>query len=278
MKLGANSVLFGGYDIETAFKYLAMAGYDGIEISAIPGMSEHLVVERWRDAAPEIKRLSKKYGLELLAMEQPFPDPAIMEPTFQAAVEMGIPIVNTGSRGTTGDEDSFQERVEVLGELAEMAERYGVTLCVKAHVGAAIHDTPTTLRVMKMISSPNFGIDMDPSHIHRAFEDPHEAIVPVFERVRHVHIRDCKGRTMGKGIIDEAGNVRYPNMAPEMQICGRGDIDLVRFVRVLHELGYRGPVNLEIIGAKEYSLERCCVIAAESRGHLQACLQACGAR
>ena len=39
MKLGANSVLFGGYDLETAFKYLAMAGYDGIELSAIDGMS-----------------------------------------------------------------------------------------------------------------------------------------------------------------------------------------------------------------------------------------------
>ena len=27
MKLGANSVLFGGHGIEAAFKYLAMAGY-----------------------------------------------------------------------------------------------------------------------------------------------------------------------------------------------------------------------------------------------------------
>ncbi|MGC9358890.1 MAG: sugar phosphate isomerase/epimerase family protein [Anaerolineae bacterium] len=278
MKLGANSVLFGGYDMETAFKYLAMSGYDGIEISAIPGMSEHLVIERWRDAVPEIKRLSETYGLELFAMEQPFPDPEIMEPAFQAAVETGIPIINTGSRGTADDEDSFQERINVLGELAEMAERYGVTLCVKAHVGAAIHDTASTLRAMEMISSPAFGIDMDPSHIHRAFEDPYKAIVPVFPRVRHVHIRDCKGRTMGEGIIDDAGNVRYPNMAPEMQTCGRGDIDLVRFVRVLHELGYKGALDLEIIGAKEYSLEQCCVIAAESRGHMQACLQACGAR
>ena len=29
MKLGANTVLFGGHDMETAFKYLKMAGYDG---------------------------------------------------------------------------------------------------------------------------------------------------------------------------------------------------------------------------------------------------------
>ena len=69
MKLGANSVLFGGYDMETAFKYIAMAGYDGIEVSAIEGMSEHLVLARWQEIAPEIKRLASVYNLELLAME-----------------------------------------------------------------------------------------------------------------------------------------------------------------------------------------------------------------
>jgi len=41
---------------------------------------------------------------------------------------------------------------------------------------------------------------------------------------------------------------------------------------------YTGPVDLEIIGAKAYELPRCVAIAAESRGHMQACLQACGAR
>ena len=44
MKIGANSVLFGAFDLETAFKYTALAGYDGIELSAIERMSEHLVV------------------------------------------------------------------------------------------------------------------------------------------------------------------------------------------------------------------------------------------
>jgi sugar phosphate isomerase/epimerase len=71
MRLGANSVLFGGFDMETAFKQIAMAGYDGIEVSAIDGMSEHLVIARWREIAPEVKRLAEAYNLELLAMEQP---------------------------------------------------------------------------------------------------------------------------------------------------------------------------------------------------------------
>ncbi|NLG49908.1 MAG: sugar phosphate isomerase/epimerase, partial [Chloroflexi bacterium] len=152
-----------------------------------------------------------------------------------------------------------------LGSLSLMAEKYGVTLCVKAHVGAAVYNTPTTLELMKAITSPAFGIDMDPSHIYRSGENPVEALGAVISRVKHVHIRDCKGRQQGPG-------------KPELQANGRGDIDLLGYIRVLHENGYTGPVDLEIIGAKEYELGQCAVIAAEARGHMQACLQACGAR
>jgi len=265
MKLGANSVLFGGYDMATAFKHLAMAGYDGIEISAIDGMSEHLVLERWQEIVPQIKQLSKEYNLELLAMEQPSQDPVKMELAFQAAVEAGIPVVNCGPGGKTGDEASLQQSIDSIGKLSQMAEKYGVTLCVKAHVGAAIYNTPTTLQLMNAITSPAFGIDMDPSHIYRSGENPVEAIQAVVSRVKHVHIRDCKGRQQNPG-------------KPEDQANGRGDIDLLGYVRVLHQAGYNGPLNLEVIGAKAYSLVQCAVIAAEAKGHQQACLQACGSR
>lgn len=265
MKLGANTVLFGGHSLEAAFKYIAGAGYDGLELSAIEGMSEHLVLERWREIVPEIKELQAKYELELLAIEQPSRDPEVMERAFQAAVELGVPVVNCGPGGERDNEDSIRATIDSLGALAEMAQGYGVTLCVKAHVGAAIYNTPTTLRAMREISNPAFGIDMDPSHIYRGGENPVEAIAEVVSRVRHVHIRDCQGRQQNPG-------------APENQANGRGDIDLVGYLRVLHEHGYEGPVDLEIIGAKEYELERCIIIAAESRGHMQACLQACGAR
>lgn len=265
MKLGANSVLFGGHSMESAFKYIALAGYDGIELSAIDGMSEHLVLDRWQEIVPEIKRLSTEYGLELLAMEQPSQDSAKMELAFQAAVEAGIPIINCGPGGKSDDEASLQESIDSLGKLADRAAHYGVVLCVKAHVGASIYNTPTTLKAMAAINSPAFGIDMDPSHIHRAGENPVEAIAAVVSRVKHVHIRDCKGRQQNPG-------------TPEMQANGRGDIDLVGYLRVLHEAGYTGPVDLEVIGAKAYDITQCAVIAAESRGHMQACLQAAGSR
>lgn len=267
MKIGANSLLFGPYDMETAFKYLAMAGYDGIEMSAIDAMSQHLVLDRWQEIAPEVKRLAKVYELELLAMEQSSRDPVLMEKAFQSAVEIGIPIINCGPGGKADDESSYPQMLDELGRLVVMAEKYGITLCIKAHVGQYVYNTPTSLKVLNDIRSPYFGLDMDPSHIHRAGENPVDAIAAVVEHIKHVHIRDCKGRQQGPG-------------APEEQANGRGDIDLVGYIRVLHENGYSGPLDLEVIGTRRdnYSLEQCCIIAAEARGHMQACLQAAGAR
>ena len=265
MKLGANSVLFGGHDMETAFTNIQLAGYDGIELSAIGGMSEHLVIERWRDCVPRIRDLAVRTGLVLNAMEQPSRDPQVIKQAMEAAVAAGIPVINCGPGGKAGDEQSLRELIASLKELSKMAGDHGVTLCVKAHVGAAMHDTASTLRVLEAVDSPAFGLDMDPSHIYRSGENPVDALKQVVSRIRHVHIRDCKGRQQNPG-------------APAMQANGRGDIDLLGFVRVLHAAGYTGAVDLEVIGAKACSVIECAIIAAEARGHMQACLQACGAR
>jgi sugar phosphate isomerase/epimerase len=265
MKLGVNSVLWGGHPLDAAFRGAALAGYDGIELSAIPGMSEHLVLDHWSDLVGQIQELSAEHELELLAIEQPSQDPDTMERAFAAAEALKIPVVNCGPGGTSGDDASLTASIEHLSVLAARAADHGVTLCVKAHVGKAVYNTPTSERLLAGIDSPAFGLDMDPSHIHRADENPVEALRSVLPRIRHVHIRDCRGRQSGPG-------------RPEDQANGRGDIDLLGYIAALHEAGYDGPVDLEVIGAKDHDLIACQAIASESRGHMQACLQACGAR
>ena len=47
---------------------------------------------------------------------------------------------------------------------------------------------------------------------------------------------------------------------------------------MLHGAGIDVAANLEIIGAGGYDLPLAAAIAAESRGYLNACLKACGAR
>jgi len=265
IKLGANSVLFAGFDLETAFKYTACAGYDGIELSAIKGMCEHLDLDNWQAQKNEIKELSEEHGLEILSMEEAALDEDRLEKAFAAGAEIGIPVINVGPGEVANIEEDFERQIVLLSKMADRANAHGVVLCVKAHVGNSIYDTPSTLRAMGEIDSPGFGIDMDPSHIHRAGENPVDALKAVISRVKHVHIRDCAVSEGGPG-------------APELQACGRGNIDLAGYIAVLHEAGIQVSANLEIIGAQDYELVRVATIAAESRGYLNACLKRCGAR
>ena len=267
--LGANTVLFSGYDLATALRHIALAGYEGAELSAIRGMCEHLVLDDWRSQAGRIRDLAGEHGLALTAMEVARLDEERLPKAYEAAAALGIPVVNVGPGGKAGRDGDLSRQIDLLGVMAGRARDHGVVLCVKAHVGQSIHDTPTTLRAMAAIDSPGFGIDLDPSHIFRARggEDVVEALGAVISRVRHVHIRDCPaGARAAEG---------SPG-APEEQTCGRGAIDLAGCLRLLRAARVDIPVNLEIIGAGEYELARVAAIAAESRGYLNACLGAAG--
>lgn len=265
VKLGVNSVLYAGFDFATACRHIKMAGYDGVEISAIKGMCEHLELDRWREQAAELRQIVSDSGLEFLSMEEAALDEDRLIRAFEAGASIGIPIINIGPGGKSDIEEDFQRQTDLMAKMAEKAEEFGVTLCCKAHVGASVYNTPTTLRAIEKIANPAFGVDMDPSHIYRAGENPAEALKPVLPRVRHIHIRDCKGRGPSPG-------------APPDQACGRGDIDLMAYCRVMVEGGYEGPVCLEVIGAAGLELAQVQTIAAESYGYLNACLKALGAR
>ena len=99
VKLGANSVLFAGCDLETAMRYIAWAGYDGVELAAIKGMCEHLQLDSYAAQVRPIRELSEKYGLELLAMEEAALDEDRLMRAYDAAAALGIPVVNIGPGG-----------------------------------------------------------------------------------------------------------------------------------------------------------------------------------
>ena len=285
MKLGVNSVLFKPFNVMEAFKGIKQAGYDGVEISAIPGMNPHLKLtdaEAIAKSIADIKAAQAETGLELLSMELATQDPAMVRKACAAAAELGVPIVNVGPNGKTGEEGGVAHCIETVQNSAAIAKAYGVTLCMKAHVGASVYNTPTTLELMDGVKNDNFGVDMDPSHIIRAGENPAEALPKIAHRVKHCHIRDCKlpdpdaeppvmpdGRPAPKGVI--------PPGPPAMQACGRGDIDLMGYFKALVDVKYEGPVCLECIGPDQ-TYDAACAIASESYGYMNALLKALGAR
>ena len=262
MKLGVNSVLFKGVDVKTALKAIKMAGYDGAELSAIQGMCDHIVLDAWETQAPVVKAAAQEAGVELLSMEVASLDEERLTKAFKAAQYLGIPVVNVGPGGKSDVEEDIVASIETLTARAKLAAEYGVKLCCKAHVNSAIYNTPTTLRLMESVQNPNFGVDMDPSHIFRAGENPAEALPAVISRVKHVHIRDCKGPGPSPG-------------APANQACGRGDIDLVGYFKAMVDVDYDGPVCLEVIGPDQ-DLQSATAIAAESYGYMNAILRSLG--
>lgn len=264
IKLGVNSVLFKTVPFADACRYIKRAGYDGVEICAIESMNPHLDLDNWRDQAQYIKDCVKRNGLEILSSEVASRDMGRIIKACQAANEIGIPILNIGPGGVMDDDQSVLESIELTSALAQKAKEYGVTLCCKAHVNSAIYNTPTTLRMMEGITCDAFGVDMDPSHIHRAGENPAEALPQVISRVKHVHIRDCVGPGPSPG-------------EPMNQACGRGEIDLYGYFKAMVDQKYNGPVCLEVIGPDQDYADAT-RIAAESYGYMNAILKMLGAR
>ena len=264
IKLGVNSVLFKTVSFREAAEAIKKCGYDGVEISGIGGMCEHLNLANWKNDKAELIAIREELDLPFLATEVAAQDRDRLNTAFEACAEIGIPIVNIGPGGQMNNEETLKQSLETIQILAEDAEKYGITLCVKAHVGAAVWSTPTTLRMMDAITSPAFGVDMDPSHIPRAGENPAIALPQVLTKMKHIHVRDCKGEGPSPG-------------EPANQACGRGDIDLYGYFKAMVDQNYDGPVDLEVIGPDQ-SLVDATKIAAESYGYMNAILKKLGAR
>jgi sugar phosphate isomerase/epimerase len=285
MKLGVNSVLFKPFSVMEAFRGIKQAGYDGVELSAIPMMNPHLKLTTPAEIAQsiaDIKAAQAETGLALLSMELASQDPALLRKAAAAAKELGVPIINVGPTGKTGEEGGVAACTATIRNSAAICKAYGVTLCMKAHVGAAVYNTPTTQELMDGVPNDNFGVDMDPSHIIRAGEKPEEALPGIASRVKHIHIRDCKlpdpnaeppimpnGQPAPKGVI--------PPGPPALQACGRGDIDLMGYFKALVAVKYDGPVCLEVIGPDQ-TYDAACAVASESFGYMNALLKILGDR
>jgi sugar phosphate isomerase/epimerase len=263
MQLGCNTVVFAGTDLATALQHIAWAGFEYVELAAIKGMCEHIKPEGGAEHIAEVRRLLNDHGLQVTAMEAATTDRERLEQLFALASDLGIAIVNIGSGGTTGDEESTKQAIEHIGVLARLAGEHGVRLAVKPHVGQAIYNGATALRLTEEIREPALGLNFDPSHLFRADEEPPEVARSWGDRIITSHFRDCASREQRVG-------------PPETQIPGRGIVDLRATLAALQDVGYEGPMNLEVIGAANYETGRAMGIAAESRGYLHRCFQELG--
>jgi sugar phosphate isomerase/epimerase len=260
VQLGCNTVLFGNTDLATALLHIAWAGYRYVELAAIAGMAEHLSPTMTAGERRTVRELVAGHGLTATAIEAATTDRTRLEAIFALAGDLDIPLVNIGSGGSSDDQESTTRAIAHIQNLAVLAGRHGRRLAVKPHVGQAIYNAATALRLIDEVREPALGLNFDPSHLFRADEDPPEVAHRWGARIVTTHFRDCLSRERRVG-------------PPETQIPGRGSVAIPATLRALQEEGYAGPLNLEVIGASGYALSRAMGIAAESRGYLHRCLQ-----
>jgi len=91
------------------------------------------------------------------------------------------------------------------------------------------------MKFMDDVQQPNIFINFDPANlILYGIGDPLGALKTVGSRVRGVHCKDGTATTGTPG-VDWGCEVPF----------GQGEVDAEQFLRILHEIGYTGPLTIE---------------------------------
>jgi sugar phosphate isomerase/epimerase len=98
-------------------------------------------------------------------------------------------------------------------------------------------------RAFSDIASKNFGLNYDPSHFILQHMDPLGPLREFKAKLFHVHAKDVRIR---RECINDVGVFAYPLEWHQPRIPGYGDIDWARFMAALMDVGYKGPVCIEV--------------------------------
>jgi sugar phosphate isomerase/epimerase len=286
MQLGFVSAIFGDLKFEEVLRHAADIGYDCVEVMCWPpggpdrkyGGVMHIDVTDFSQAqADDVRALCEKYGVQISALGYygiPLSHEADQARTacehlpkvMDAAVKLGLPGINTfvGADHTLNLDDNFTKFKQVWPGLIKQAEernlRVGIENCPMLYertwpFGLNLARTPTIWRQMfKIIPSPNFGLNYDPSHLVMQLIDP---IVPIREfgaRIFHSHAKDMR---VERDKLNDVGSLVPPMDRCEAKIPGLGDVNWGKFIGALSDVGYDGPVCVEVEDhAFEGSVER----------------------
>jgi L-ribulose-5-phosphate 3-epimerase len=230
--LAGHTNTYHTYSHEEALAGIRGAGFTHVELSAVPGWTEHVDL----DADPDIvRRLLDRYELTpvSLSAHSDLTTREGLEHGVKAvrwASELGLAIVNTAVGGHQSADENETAFLELIGDLADEAERAGVVVGLEIH-GDIMASGAITLPLLEKIGRDSMGINYDTANVvYYAGESAIDDLPKVAERVVHVHLKDTAG---GKGVWDFGA-------------IGSGVVDFGGVLRILDEAGYAGPYSVEL--------------------------------
>jgi sugar phosphate isomerase/epimerase len=220
------------YSFDEALAGIAGAGYKGVELSAVPGWTEHVDLDG--DPASVREQLDG-HGLEAVSLSG-HSDLTTRDglahgiKAVEWAAAYGLSIVNTAVGGHQSADENESAFLQNIGELADAAEAAGVVVALEIH-GDIMASSDVTIPLIEKIGRDSVKVNYDTANVEFYSGDLAVDDLPkITGQLAHVHLKDTTG---GKG------NWNFPAI-------GDGHVDFGRVLEILRGAGYSGPYSVEI--------------------------------
>lgn len=274
MQLGFVTAILPDLGLEEVLAFAAANGFDCVEPMCWPagraerryaGVTHVDVADFGESEAARVRELTGRYGVSLSGLGY-YPNPLAADPAerelyaghlrrvIEASALLGVNLVNTfvGRDHTRSVEDNWREFEAVWPPLVRFADERGVRIAIENCPmlfsgdewpgGKNLAVSPELwTRMFEAIPSPSFGLNLDPSHLIWMQIDYVRAIGDFADRIFHVHAKDEKivpDRLYRQGIHGLGWHVP--------KLPGLGDVNWGAFMSALTDIGYSGPVCIEV--------------------------------
>jgi sugar phosphate isomerase/epimerase len=300
MKLGFVTAILPDLELEEVLKFAAETGYQCIEVMCWPkgkaerryaGVTHIDVVGLSQAKAETINALLEKYGVGISGLGY-YPNPLApdkaeaqvyidhIKKVIQAAPLLGLKNVNTfiGRDWTKSIDDNWPRFLQVWPDIIKLAEdndvKIGIENCPMFFTndewpgGKNLANSPKIWRRMfEDIPSDHFGLNFDPSHLVWQGIDIYAAVQEFGCKFYHVHAKDAR---LDVDRLYDVGFLANPNEYHTPKLPGLGDVNWSEFFSGLTDVGYNGPVCVEVEDrAYEGALERRKVSLVQSYNYLR---------
>jgi len=275
MKLGFVSAILPDLPLKDVAGFAAEAGFEVVELMCWPkgkaerryaGVTHVDVANFGAKEATEVKETMAEAGVAISALGY-YPNPlspdkeearvAIdhIKRLIEAAALLELGQANTfiGRDWSKSVDVNWPGFLEIWPPLIAFAEEHGVRIGIENCPmffssdewpgGKNLATTPAIWRRMfEAIPSSSFGLNFDPSHLVWQQIDYIKPLWEFADRIFHVHAKDCR---VDKRRLDEVGIMANPLEFHTPKLPGLGEVGWGRFLSVLSDVGYDGPVCIE---------------------------------
>jgi sugar phosphate isomerase/epimerase len=276
MKLGFVSAILPDLSLEKVLQFAAREGFDCVELMCWPpGKAErryagvtHVDATAVDDAAARrIRNLCEGTGVAISGLgyypnllspvrEEAATCLAHLKQVIAAAARLEVGTVNTfiGRDWTKSVDVNWPACLRVWKPLVRFAESQGVRIGIENCPmlfsrdewpgGKNLATTPSIWRrLFKDLASRSIGLNFDPSHFVWQRMDYLKPLREFRARLFHVHAKDAR---VERHRLDEVGILAHPLEFHTPKLPGLGDVDWGAFLSTLNDVGYDGPVCIEV--------------------------------